>query len=171
MQIPSIVSDSELLSYVINSYFNTDFNPPSAGEWQVFFTNHADEVLNLAGYDSSYENNLDFDDKATFYMIRGFFIPGSVIMRGAMEQKLNVSNTSVSASEQHDSAYYAGEPGNKSQAPLLKWWKYAEGSSPAEWEATEENSLTAWNGKISIRTSFEYQSIITALTGGMYKIF
>ena len=174
MQIPSITSDNELLNYVMNSYFNIDFGPPSEGEWEIFFKNHADEVLNMNGYKPEQYNDpygfVDFSDKATFYMIRGHFIPGSVIMRGAMEQKINVSNTTVSAKYKHDSAYYrADEEKNKSH--LLKWWIYRENVSPAVWEPTDENTLSAWDSNISIKTSFEYQNIIKSITGGIYKIF
>ena len=173
MQIPTIMSDLELRNYVINSYFNRSFGPPSDAEWNTFFENHADEVLNLAGYNNSPDPNRfanNIGDKITFYMISGHFIPGSVIMRGAMEQKLNVSQTKVSASPQYTNEDYLAHD-SSGEARLLKWWKYKEGVSPAQWENTDENKLSTWDAKISIRTTFEYQNIINSLTGGMYKLF
>ena len=169
MQIPSLTSDNELLNYVINSYFNIDFGPPSEAEWETFFKNHADEVLNLNGYKpQEYSDPYGFinsNDRVTFYMIRGYFIPGSVIMRGAMESKFNVSDTEVAAKYKHDTSYFYTKD---KEARLLKWWKYKENVEPAEWEPTEENELSEWDKNISIRTSFEYQSIIKSMP--MYKI-
>lgn len=170
MQIPSIMSDLDLRNYVINAYFNKSFSTPSDAEWQTFFENHADEILNLAGYKSSSDPNRfaqNLGDKITFYMIRGHFIPGSVIMRGAMEQKLNVSKTRVGPKPKYGDAEYKGEDSN-GEARLLKWWKYREGVSPAVWQNTAENNLSTWDARISIRTTFEYQSIIS---GGRYKLF
>ena len=170
MQIPSIMSDLSLRNYVINAYFNKDVGTPSDIEWKTFFENHADEILNLAGHRSSADPNKfaqNLGDKVTFYMIRGHFIPGSVIMRGAMEQKLNVSQTTVGPKPRYGDAEYK-QKDSSGEARLLKWWKYREGSSPGVWENTSENNLSTWDAKISIRTTFEYQSIIA---GGKYKIF
>ena len=170
MQVPSLTSDNELLNYVINSYFNIDFGPPSEEEWKIFFTNHADEVLNLNGYKPQEYSDpygfINFNDRVTFYMIRGYFIPGSVVMRGAMNSTLNVSDTEVAAKYKHDTSYFYGKD---KEARLLKWWIYKEGVSPAEWEPTENNELSEWDKNISIRTSFEYQNIIKSMP--MYKIF
>lgn len=173
MQIPSIMSDLELRNYVINSYFNRSFGPPSDGEWKIFFENHADEILNLEGYQSTpdpnhFANNIG--DKVSFYMISGHFIPGSVIMKGAMEQKLNISQTKVSASPSYTNEDYLAID-SSGEARLLNWWKYREGVSPAKWEPTAENQLETWDARISIRTTFEYQNIINSLAGGMYKLF
>lgn len=173
MQIPTIMSDLELRNYIINSYFNRSFGPPSDSEWKIFFENHADEILNLEGYQNTPDPNRfanNIGDKITFYMISGHFIPGSVIMRGAMEQKLNISQTKVDASPKYENEDYLTKDSN-GEARLLKWWKYQEGVSPARWQPTEENNLSTWDVKISIRTTFEYQNIINSLTGGMYKLF
>ncbi len=158
------LSGTSVVDYIANSYFNTSNEQYSEGEWKDFFREYGPELLNLDG-------NTNLPDKVTFYMIGGNFIPGSVILTHAyIENDLNVETTINNPDSGGDDESF--NPWLKDRkawhSPFIKWWK-SNSLPPQEgdFSPTAENTIGAWDKRISIRTTFEY----SALWDGKYKLF
>ena len=164
--IASLASDSRIVPYMVNSYFNTSIAQIPDAILQKFFEYHAYEFLNLAIDDSQIE------DRATFYLIGGYLIPGSAILEAAfVHRTITVSNTSIKLKggiPQGDNESYAARGFTTSQGHtgpnFLQWWS---GNQFIGWKPTDNNDLTAYEANILIHTSFTYAALFKA----EYKIF
>lgn len=164
--ISSLAHDSRIVPYMVNSYFNTSIMQIPESTLEEFFKYHAYEFLNLAIDDSQIE------DRATFYLIGGYFIPGSEILQAAfVHRTIEVSNTTIRLkgnTNQGDNAYYAArnfttEHGHTGPN-FLEWWS---GNQYIDWTPTDNNNLTSYEANILIHTSFTYAALFKA----EYKIF
>ncbi len=165
-EIARIASDEEVVSYIVNSFFNRTFGESMGGIEQSkayiisFFENYASELLNL----EMNINNITVPDQVSFYMIGGRFVPGSAILNAAflvkdnnkMIQILEPSLTGTKGFTDKD--FNLDSKGKKAPpARLISWWhgiRYIEDS----WHATQENNLNAWDKKVSIKTQFTYSA-------------
>ena len=152
-EIASLGASEGVVDYIVNSYFNISISPYSESSLNDFFKSHASELLNL-------DFNPEIPDQVSFYMIGSNFIPGSAILKQAFQEATLKVNTTISGAQGYtDVGYAAGEH------PLfLNWW---HGNKYIGWNPTDQNSISAWDGKVSITTSFTYSAIFE----GHYKLF
>lgn len=162
LEIASLVSDKELVSFVINSYFNVSLPHYSDEEWNDFFEQNAMELLNL-----EIPTTTIIPSKVSFYLIGGHLIPGSEILSrafGGKEAKDSIRvRTSISAQFGYTDLGYMTETAD-GHPRFLEWWEGYE----SHWKPTEKNNLGAWDKNISIRTHFTFTPFWNM---DMFKIF
>ena len=152
-EVAALGASEGVTDYLVNSYFNTSIGSYPASSLNDFFKSHASELLNL-------DFNPQIPDQVSFYMIGSNFIPGSAILKQAFQEFTLKVNTTISGTTGNsDEGYRAGE-----HPPFLKWW---HGNKYIGWNPTGQNSISAWDGKVSIATSFTYSAIFE----GTYKLF
>ena len=153
-EVASFGASEGVVDYIVNSYFNTSIEPYPENSLKDFFKAHASELLNL-------DFNPDIPDQVSFYMIGSNFIPGSAILQQAFQEvTLKVGETTMSGAKgKSDEEYLSGK-----HPSFLKWW---HGNKSIGWVPTDNNSISAWDGKISITTSFTYSAVFD----GAYKLF
>ena len=164
--IASLAHDERVVPYIVNSYFNTSIRQIPETILQHFFEYHAYDFLNLAIDDSLIE------DRATFYLVGGYLIPGSAILNAAfVEQSIKVSNTTMrlkgEASQGNDAFYRElgfTTPHGHTGPNFLEYWS---GNMYVGWSPTNNNSLTKYESNILIKTSFTYSALFKA----EYKMF
>ena len=93
--------------------------------------------------------------KVSFYLIGGHLIPGSeIISRAFLNQKegemIKVRHSISKTTGYSDLGYLSKDSEGKPR--FLQWWQgYSD-----HWKPTDDNTLDAWDKKISIRTYFTY---------------
>lgn len=161
LEIAPLMKDEEAVSYLINSYFNTSVESVSPNDLEPFFEANALELLNL-----NLSTALNIPAKVNFYLVGNSLIPGSEIIRqGFLEQEktIMVSGTTIQGRKGSSDAQY----NDKSAHPFrgLHWW---HGNEKGGWLPTSENTLSAWDRNISIRTKFTYKAFWDS---GSFNIF
>ena len=154
--ISSLTHDERIVPYIVNSYFNTSISAIPDDVLEQFFKYHAYEFLNLSIDDSQIE------DRAVFYLIGGYLLPGSEILQAAFdteyEKTISVSNTTMKLKggvQVGDDEYY--NP-NKKNAPFVEYWV---GNQYLGWTPTKDNDLL-WEKNVLIHTSFTYAGLFTS---------
>ena len=166
MEVAPIMRDGDLVSYVINSYFNQSMPQISEIEWNTFFEQNAIELLNLE-VPSFNPRNITIPSKVSFYLVGGHLIPGSEIVSRAFGSTVNKKpitvSTSLSMQEGYtDTGYVADEVNGHPR--FIEWW-YGQKNN---WTPTDQNTLATWDKNLSIRASFTYASIWDS---NMFKLF
>ena len=162
-QVPTIASDADFMGYIINAQFNKSVNMSITNEqWQHVFDSIAPELFNL-----HYDSTINIPDKITAYHISGHLVPGSHILRMAKQNfitkisqnnptQLTVKNITITGTGYPDEQFLA--PTGKNKKPrFLEWWS---GTPEKGYTPTSANSITSWDSKVSIRTVFEYGSLL-----------
>lgn len=157
-EVGALGASEGLVDYIINSYFNTSIPKIDGNVLDNFFKAHADELLNL-------DFNPQIPDQVCFYMIGGNFIPGSVLLGQAFISKKLEVNTSIHGNSAGNDEYFTPKTW---QAPFIKWWRSTIlPPKSGAFAPTENNTIYAWDGQVSISTKFTYSAIFE----GKYKLF
>ena len=169
-QIPTIASDQDLMGYIINAVFNKSANANiNDTQWQHLFESIAPELLNL---DYHPTGSVIIPDKITAYHISGHLVPGSYILKMARQNVISkavqgesgnysVKDTTISGPGYTDEQFLA----ETTKGPkFLEWWT---GTPETGYTPTSKNGINFWDSKVSIRTAFEYSSLLTE----NFKIF
>ena len=166
MEVAPLMRDQELVSYVINSYFNQSISQISTEEWNDFFEQNAIELLNLE-IPSFMPTHIAIPAKVSFYLIGGHLIPGSEIIAKSFLNKTGKDiihvQSSISATEGYTDTGYVADQIN-GHPRFIEWWHGQKGN----WTPTEQNNLGSWDKYISIRTTFNYRPFWNM---EMFKIF
>ena len=159
-EVAALGANEGVVDYIVNSYFNTSISKYPEDNLNEFFKAHASELLNL-------DLSPNIPDQVCFYMIGSNFIPGSVLLRQAFLETALEVNTSISGAEGGDDSYY-NEPRQEWHLPFHKWWRSTSYNlQTADFTPTGVNRIEAWDGKVSITTTFTY----SALFEGAYSLF
>ena len=149
-----------IADYIVNSYFNTSITPYPESDLNTFFESHASELLNL-------NLNPEIPDQVNFYMIGSNFIPGSALLEEAFLKVTIKTDTKISGATCSNDVGF-NEPKDSWNLPFHKWWRSTSlPPSKENFEPTGANSISAWDGKVSIATKFTYSAIFD----GAYKLF
>ena len=160
-QIGALVNDRELVTYFVNSYFNTDVPQIPEADWKVFFENHIEDLLNIDLMD------LRVDEKVSFYVISGHLVPGSDLIQAIAINKTIQAHPWQQGKKGKSDKEYREETNSKDGAPLFAdWWKVTgwdwtgDSRENFKWEPTEKNTLEAWEKYVSIKVRFNYTSLL-----------
>lgn len=166
MEVAPLMRDQELVSYVINSYFNQSVSQISDIQWEEFFEQNAIELLNLH-LPSFMPTHITIPAKVSFYLIGGHLVPGSEIIAKSFLNKtgkdiINVSSSVSAETGYTDTGYVTDEVNGHPR--FIEWWYGQKG----HWTPTEQNNLGSWDKRISIRTTFNYRPVWDM---DMFKVF
>lgn len=169
--ISSLGGDESIVTYIVNSYFNTSISPIPDFILEQFFKNHAYEFLNLAIDDAQIE------DRATFYLIGGYLLPGSEILRSGFletstDKMITVSKTTMKYSGpegKSDEEYNPWLSTSGGEHLYYKYWhpNNVPVNGKGDFSPTADNTITSWEKNITLHTSFTFSTLFRA----EYKLF
>ena len=163
MEVSPLMKDEEMVSYIINSYFNASIPAVDTGDLQSFFEANALELLNL-----DLPTNIQVPARVSFYLVGNSLIPGSEIIRNGFLKKdklVTVSDTTIQGKTGYTDLGYIAVKNSDGDAKFTDWW---HGSKQTGWTPTSDNNLMSWDKWISIRTTFTYS---TFWESGAFDIF